>query len=205
VEAHGGVIWAENIRPTDPTSFRNRWARASSSACRSETGMTAAHPVPLSRWADRPDPQRIHVHASAVALDGMGVLICGASGSGKSTLALELMALGADLIADDGIRIDLGQEPGSVPFLERPDTATDLIESRGIGLLRAGSIHGRAPLELVIDLDTAEPERLPPRRNVTTGSVERPLILGAGHPSLAVSVAWMLRHGRDMPGEGETP
>jgi HPr kinase/phosphorylase len=135
----------------------------------------------------------------------MGVLICGASGSGKSTLALELMALGADLIADDGIRIDLGQEPGSVPFLERPDTATDLIESRGIGLLRAGSIHGRAPLELVIDLDTAEPERLPPRRNVTTGSVERPLILGAGHPSLAVSVAWMLRHGRDMPGEGETP
>jgi HPr kinase/phosphorylase len=135
----------------------------------------------------------------------MGVLICGASGSGKSTLALEFMALGADLIADDGIRIDLGQEPGSVPFLERPDTATDLIESRGIGLLRAGSIHGRAPLELVIDLDTAEPERLPPRRNVTTGSVERPLILGAGHPSLAVSVAWMLRHGRDMPGEGETP
>jgi hypothetical protein len=79
-----------------------------------------------------------------------------------------------------------GRVPGSVPFLERPDTATDLIESRGIGLLRAGSIHGRAPLELVIDLDTAEPERLPPRRNVTTGSVERPLILGAGHPSLAV-------------------
>jgi hypothetical protein len=26
-----------------------------------------------------------------------------------------------------------------VPFLARPDTATDLIESRGIGLLRAGS------------------------------------------------------------------
>jgi hypothetical protein len=60
-----------------------------------------------------------------------------------------------------------------VPFLERPDTATDLIESRGIGLLRAGSIHGRAPLELVIDLDTAEPERLPPRRNVTTGSTSK--------------------------------
>jgi HPr kinase/phosphorylase len=115
------------------------------------------------------------------------------------------MALGAELIADDGIRVDLGQGPGSVPFLERPDAATDLIESRGIGLLRAGSIHGRAPLELVIDLDTAESERLPPRRNVTTGSVERPLILGAGHPSLAVSVVWMLRHGRDTPGGGEMP
>ncbi len=161
--------------------------------------MSAVPPVPLSSWADAPDPQRLHFHASAVSFDGKGVMICGASGTGKSTLALELMALGAELISDDGVWVDLGQGPGSVPFLERPHTATDLIESRGIGLLRAGSIHGRAPLELVIDLDTAEGERLPPRRLVTTGSVERPLILGAGHQSLAVSVVWMLRHGRDTP------
>jgi hypothetical protein len=91
VEAHGGVIWAENIRPPISTSCPNRWARASSSACRSETGHDGGAPVPLSRWADRPDPQRrsLYIHASAVALDGMGVLICGASGTGKSTLALE--------------------------------------------------------------------------------------------------------------------
>jgi HPr kinase/phosphorylase len=161
--------------------------------------MALAPPVPLTRWADADGSGRLLIHASAVALDGRGVLICGASGAGKSTLALEVMAMGAVLISDDGVSVDPGGEPGAIPFLERPDTATDLIESRGIGLLRAGAIHGRAPLELVIDLDTAEPERLPPRRMVTTGSVERPLILGAGHPSLAVAVVWMLRQGRDTP------
>jgi HPr kinase/phosphorylase len=165
--------------------------------------MTAAPPVPLADWADNPHADRLYIHASAVALDGAGVLICGTSGTGKSTLALEMMALGAELVADDGVWIDPGDGPGAVPFLERPDTATDLIESRGIGLIRAGPIHGRAPLDLVIDLDTAEPERLPPRRNVTTGSTLKPLILGAGHPSLAVSVVWMLRHGRDIPSDGD--
>lgn len=161
--------------------------------------MQAVPPVLLSTWADAPESQRLHLHASAVAIDGQGVMICGASGTGKSTLALQLMALGAELIADDGVWIDLGQAQGDVPFLERPHTATDLVESRGIGLLRAGSIHGRAPLELVVDLDRTETERLPPRRMVTTGAVERPLILGAGHPTLAISVVWMLRHGRHTP------
>ena len=77
-------------------------------------------------------------------------MICGTPGSGKSTLALELMALGAELIADDGVLIDLETAPGTVPFLQRPDTATDLIESRGIGLLRAGPVCGRAPLSVEI-------------------------------------------------------
>jgi HPr kinase/phosphorylase len=164
--------------------------------------MAAAPPVPLAAWADAPAEDGFYINASAVAVDGRGVMICGASGAGKSTLALELMALGAELIADDGVRVDLGEGPGTVPYLQRPDTATDLIESRGIGLLRAGAVRGRAPLSLVVDLDRAEPDRLPPRRNVTTGSVERPLILGAGHPSLALSVVWMLRHGREIP-EGD--
>lgn len=167
--------------------------------------MTAAPSVPLTRWAADRRPgascERLLVAASAVALDGSGVMICGTSGAGKSTLALELMALGAELIADDGVWVDLGQRDAGAPFLERPDTATDLIESRGIGLLRAGAVRGRAPLALVVDLDTEEPHRLPPRRNVTTGSAERPLILGAGHPCLAISVMWMLRHGRDEPSD----
>lgn len=161
--------------------------------------MAEVSPVPLGRWADNPDADRLYIHASAVALDGQGVLICGASGTGKSTLALQLMALGAELIADDGVHVDPGKGAGTAPYLERPDTASDLIESRGIGLLRAGSIHGRAPLDLIVDLDRSEPDRLPPRRNVTTGTILKPLILGAGHPSLAISVLWMLRHGRNTP------
>ncbi len=45
------------------------------------------------------------LHASAVAVDGRGCLITGASASGKSTLALEMIALGAELVADD--RVDV--------------------------------------------------------------------------------------------------
>src|ERR1051326_6191249 len=40
------------------------------------------------------------VHASCVAVDGIGVLIRGPSGSGKSDLALRLIAGGADLVCD---------------------------------------------------------------------------------------------------------
>ena len=136
------------------------------------------------------------LHASAVAFGDRGVLILGASGRGKSSLALELLTRGARLIADDGIRVDIA---GPAPFLERPDTATDLIESRGIGLLRGGPICGRAELALAIDLDRAEPERLPPRRMVTVGTAGRPLILGLGHPTLPTAVVHMLSHGRETP------
>jgi HPr kinase/phosphorylase len=153
-------------------------------------------PVPLTDWAMDDTGGRLTLHASAVALGGRGVLIRGASGTGKSSLALQLLTRGASLIADDGVRVDTA---GTVPFLERPDHATDLIESRGIGLLRAGPVCGRAELVLAIDLDRVEPERLPPRRMVTAGRAERPLILGLGHPTLADAVVHMLRHGRDAP------
>ena len=47
--------------------------------------------------SDRP------LHASAVAIEGRAVLITGPSGSGKSGLALDIIALGARLVADDGV------------------------------------------------------------------------------------------------------
>lgn len=153
----------------------------------------------LGDWAATSTPGRLYLHASGVAIDGQGVLIHGGSGSGKSTLALRLMTLGARLIADDAVRIDLGPDEGGPPFIERPETATDLVECRGIGLLRAGPICGRAPLVLAIDLNRAEPDRLPPRRYVTTGTARVPLILGASHPSLAEGVLWLLRHGLEPP------
>jgi hypothetical protein len=34
---------------------------------------------------------------------------------------------------------------------------------------------------------------------VTAGQIQRPLILGLGHPTLASAVLHMLRHGRDVP------
>lgn len=157
--------------------------------------------IALADWAigsGRPGAERLQLHATGVAFDGHGILVHGASGSGKSRLALQLMDRGAQLVSDDGIWIDTRD----VPFVERPDTATDLIECRGVGLLRAGSICGRAPLALAIDLNTVEPERLPPSRYLSSGAARCPLVLGAGHPGLAEAIVHLIRYGRAEPSGG---
>ncbi len=101
------------------------------------------------------------IHGTSVAFD-LGprlaaVLITGRPGSGKSELALELMAMGAVLVADDQTRLE---RRGDRVILSAPPVLRGLIEMRGIGLLRAVS-QDEAPLELLIDLDTVETERLP--------------------------------------------
>ena len=48
------------------------------------------------------------LHASAVAKNGRAIAIVGNSGSGKSTLAALLAASGADLVADDVLRVTSG-------------------------------------------------------------------------------------------------
>ena len=81
---------------------------------------------------------RLNLHASAVALDPLrGVLIKGGSGAGKSTLALQLMALGAHLVADD--RVDLSVETGHL-VARAPASIAGRIEARGVGLLRAEAL-----------------------------------------------------------------
>ncbi|OAN79069.1 hypothetical protein A8B78_00290 [Jannaschia sp. EhC01] len=116
-------------------------------------------------------------------------MILGPSGSGKSSLALALLAHGANLICDDGVWLD-GLD------LTRPDGAPDLIEARGVGLLHAGPICPRAPLSLVVDLDRAETDRLPPRRLVHLHNQKVELILAAGQVTLAPTLIHLLRYGR---------
>jgi len=54
-------------------------------------------------------PERVaaHLHASAMALGGAGLVFAGASGSGKSTLATMLLGAGAALAADDHVAVDI--------------------------------------------------------------------------------------------------
>lgn len=154
--------------------------------------MDSPPPEALADRASAQDGGRLFFHASAVALDGAGVLILGPSGSGKSTLALALMALGAELISDDAVWLD-----GAT--LHRPDTAPPLVEARGIGLLNAGPNCPKAALHLVIDLSRPEPHRLPPRRIATIGDQKVQLILAAGQPTLAPAILHLLRFGRAAP------
>lgn len=58
------------------------------------------------------------LHASALAVDGGAVLLCGQVGAGKSSLALRLIAAGFPLLAEDvaALRVSNGQvlvEPGA--------------------------------------------------------------------------------------------
>jgi HPr kinase/phosphorylase len=102
------------------------------------------------------------VHASCVAVAGRGLLILGPSGAGKSALALQLMAFGAELVADDQTHL---QRQGSEVIASCPAAIRGLIEARGLGLLQADT-RASAPLVLVVDLSQSGHERLPPREKI---------------------------------------
>lgn len=118
-------------------------------------------------------PDTLHLHASAVACDGRGLLILGPSGSGKSALALQLMAFGADLVADDAVVLRRGED-GTLAATA-PDTIRGLVEARGIGLLRAPA-SPRCTIHAVVDLSRTETERLPPERTTCLLGVTVPLV-----------------------------
>jgi len=93
-----------------------------------------------------PDP--IKIHGTCVEVDGLGVLLCGPSGCGKSDLALRLIDDGARLVADDYTELSLA---GATIIARAPETIKDLIEVRGVGVLKIGAAL-QAELGLVIDL-----------------------------------------------------
>jgi HPr kinase/phosphorylase len=128
------------------------------------------------------------LHASCVAHRGRGLLILGPSGAGKSGLALEMMAFGASLVADD--RTLLRAEAGRI-VADSPPSIRGRIEARGVGILRARA-HG--PVDLV--LAEAEPDRLPPDRQLDLGLGRLPLVLGAGRVHLASILLQYLEGGR---------
>lgn len=129
------------------------------------------------------------VHGSCVDFDGSGLLVTGASGQGKSALCLSLIELGGRLVSDD--QVDLRIDGDRVRGRGKPGFE-GLIEARHIGILRA-PFCAETSLKLVIDLDQAEPERVPPRRHTHIGVIQVDLILGRNIPNLAIaSKLWLL-------------
>ena len=135
------------------------------------------------------------VHASAVAVDGRGLLITGASGSGKSSLALQLIALGATLVSDD--RVVLRQRHEGGVFMAAPDTIRGQIEARGIGVLNTPSAP--AMLTTIVDLDQAETKRLPELRSHMIGSAAFPVIRRVENPAFASMLLVYLKGDRLSP------
>ena len=109
------------------------------------------------------------IHASCIALNGVGVLIIGPSGSGKSAMALKLMALGAQLVADDRTIVDC--VAGRV-MATCPPALSGLIEARGIGILPVKTVATSVEIRLVLDLGQTETQRMPPPRTTKIAQVD---------------------------------
>lgn len=134
------------------------------------------------------------LHASAVALNGQGLLITGRAGAGKSTLALELMALGAALVADD--RVHVAAEGGKLT-LSAPESISGLVEARGLGILAADPQTATAAA--VVTLDEPETERLPAAHETVIAGVTLPLLRRVESPAFASMLTVYLKGGRAEP------
>ena len=135
------------------------------------------------------------LHASCVDVSGRGVLVTGASASGKSALCLQLLALGAKLVADDRVKINMLD---SDLVASAPATIKGLVEARCVGILRAETAV-LTTLSLVVDMDKTEKDRLPACHWYEIGETRLPCLYRVDGPHFAASVFQMLRHGRHSP------
>lgn len=137
-------------------------------------------------------PQQLILHASAVVFEEKAVILVGASGSGKSSLALQMLALGAQLLADDRLLIERVQ--ATLTGAPAPNLA-GLIEARGMGILRADAVFP-APIHLCVDLDKTETQRLPPSRHVEWLGIQIPCLHRVENVAFPAALLQYLRGGR---------
>lgn len=142
----------------------------------------------MTTTADRISSDRLH--ATCVAIGGLGVLLAGRSGSGKSDLALRLIDRGAQLVADDCTLVV--RRDGTL-HARAPDTIRGHMEVRGLGLV-ALPVLDETILALFVDLDSSG-ERMPSEgetRHVV--GVDLPALrLDATAASAPIKVEWALR------------
>ena len=113
------------------------------------------------------------VHGTAVAIDGIGVLLRGPSRCGKSDLALRLIDAGARLIADDQVVL---RRDGDAVCASAPEAIAGKLEVRGIGIV-AVDIAAHAKLSLVVELVAPDAvERMPEPSHAQFLEVAVPLI-----------------------------
>lgn len=135
----------------------------------------------------------VNLHASTVAMNGMGLLILGPSGSGKSALALQLLALGARLVADD--RTILARR-GAQVIAQCPPALSGLIEARHIGILHAVPLP-EVTVRLVVDLGREETDRLPQRHQMTLLGTTFDLVFASRSSHFPAALLCYLSGGRE--------
>jgi serine kinase of HPr protein (carbohydrate metabolism regulator) len=141
------------------------------------------------------DAASASVHASAVLVGDRAVLIRGPSGAGKSRLVFDLILAGragqiapAMLVGDDRIHLEASRD--QLVVRPAPELA-GLIEIRGLGIRRCDFAR-EAIVGLVVDLNAADAERLPPPESLLARvhGVNLPRIpVGADYSALPLIVA----------------
>lgn len=106
-----------------------------------------------------------NIHATAIIVDGIGLLFVGPSGAGKSALAFDCIAEArisgkpAALISDD--RVIISRQNGHI-IGHGPASIRGLLELRHSGIVRMEWVE-QAPLHYAImPVVSAEADRLPP-------------------------------------------
>ncbi len=140
----------------------------------------------------------MNLHASTVALPAecgrmaRAVLILGPSGAGKSELALQLVAMGARLVADDRTLLALRNRRLVATV---PPQIRGMIEVRGIGILRLPT-EAEAEVALAVDLGCRETARMPPPRRFAALGVSVPLLHAVDTVCFPAAVMLYLRNER---------
>lgn len=133
------------------------------------------------------------IHATAVSFNNRALLFIGQSGAGKSASALQMMSLGATLVADD--RTVLRRSEDGLIASPAPNIAGQ-IEARHLGILTCPH-QAEVPVAMVVDLDTVETERLPPLRHIKILGLDLPLYRRVAGPHFIPTLLLLL--------DGSTP
>ena len=136
---------------------------------------------------------RAPIHATAVAIDGVAVLLMGEPGSGKSDLALRLIDRGAVLVSDDYTVLSV---TGDGLIATAPPTIAGRIEIRGLGIV-AMPHRASAAVAMIVRLDVTV-ERMPEERHETVVGVTLPAItLDPREASAPIKLEIALRKARE--------
>ena len=131
------------------------------------------------------------LHATAVAIGGVAVLIEGPSGSGKSDLALRLIDRGAVLISDDQTLLI---RAGSRLLARPPQTIAGKLEIRGLGILSMPHVAD-IPVAMLVRLQD-QVQRMPDRRIRRIAGIDVPEVaIEPFHSSAPIKIELALRDG----------
>ena len=151
----------------------------------------------IERWWCDALPDKVVLHAGAVAIEGLAILLPGRGGAGKTTLVRELLRRGGEYLSDDHAVIDLSGRvwpyPTDLKSLEGGQVVR--LPPKTIGARVAG---GPLPLGLIVATEYQETARWTPRE-MSPGEAAAFLLAhtfsAASRPELAMTITTALVEG----------